>query len=385
MDKQPAGTPQPPTGGAAPSSVAPRTWQDQQRRLKMVGLSATNMGLVSTLLLLYSALGSVHPFWPLVYAACSRLGNAAFAWLVYNGRNLQWRDPNLFGAQMGFAAFLLFGAFAAMPELAGAHLCNLFVTAIFSAVQFTPEQARRAIVLASAAAAAALAWGADRVSLPSNRPIELALLWLYVTLSLVRFGLIAEHLGALRGKLRDKNRELEASLAHITHLAEHDALTDLLSRRTVSQRLERLIAPADDRAGDADALCVALLDLDHFKQVNDTHGHHAGDEVLRRFARLAAATLRKQDLLGRWGGEEFVLVLPACDLQDAERTLERIHRALGLHPWHEVAPDLVVSVSAGIAQHRQGEPMDQLLRRADQAAYEAKAAGRNRTVKAAGG
>ncbi|MFY8088853.1 MAG: GGDEF domain-containing protein [Rubrivivax sp.] len=232
--------------------------------------------------------------------------------------------------------------------------------------------------------AAALAWGTDRVDLPAGRPIELGLLWLYVSLSLVRFGLIAEHVGALRGKLRDKNRELEVSLAHITHLAEHDALTDLLSRRSVSQRLELLLAQPATRAGTADdAPCVALLDLDHFKQVNDQHGHQAGDEVLRRFAQLATSALRKHDLLGRWGGEEFVLVLPTCSPQEAERLLERIHAALAEHPWDEVAPGLRVTLSAGVAQHEPGETVEALLRRADAAAYEAKATGRNRTVRAA--
>jgi diguanylate cyclase len=260
------------------------------------------------------------------------------------------------------------------------------VTAIFGAVQFTPPQARRATLVSSAAAAAALAWGADRVALPASRPIELGVLWLYVSMSLVRFGLIAEHVGALRGKLRDKNRELETSLAHITHLAEHDALTDLLSRRSVSERLDLLLAPSAPRAGTAaDAPCVALLDLDHFKQVNDQHGHQAGDEVLRRFAQIASSALRKQDLLGRWGGEEFVLVLPACSPSEAERTLERIHAALAEHPWGDVAQGLRVTVSAGVAQHQPGETVEALLRRADAAAYEAKASGRNRTVKAASG
>ncbi len=199
----------------------------------------------------------------------------------------------------------------------------------------------------------------------------------------MRFGLIAEYVGALRGKLRDKNQELETSLAHITHLAEHDALTDLLSRRSVSHRLDLLLAQAAPRAGtptdatadpSVGAPCVALLDLDHFKQVNDQHGHQAGDEVLRRFARIVSSTLRKQDLLGRWGGEEFVLVLPGCTLPEATRTLERIHAPMAGHPWDEVAPGLRITVSAGVAQHQAGEPEEALLRRADAAAYQAKAA-----------
>lgn len=361
-----------------PDTATADTSPDQLRRRKMVELSAANFGLVSALLLMYAAIGSVPWAGPLGYLAVSMAGSACFWWMVRSGRNLRLPDPNMFALQMGFAAIVLFGSFFAMPQLVGAHLCNLFVTAIFGAVQFTPKQFRMATLVGSLSTALVLWPNIDRLSLPGQHPLELALLWVYVTLSLVRFGVIATHVGALRGKLREKNQALEVSLAQITHLAEHDALTGALSRRCFVERAQRAIARCELEP--ATPLSVALLDLDHFKAVNDRHGHLVGDAVLQRFAALAGECLRRDDGLGRWGGEEFVLLLPGTDERGASLLLERIHAALAAHGWSQVSPGLAVSTSAGISQWQPGDSLDALLQRADRALYRAKANGRSCTV-----
>jgi diguanylate cyclase len=373
ISQQSSGRPRPPHDAAAVS-----TSHDQLRRRKMVELSAANFGLVSALLMLYAAIGSVPWAGPLGYLAISMLGSACFWWMVGSGRNLRLPDPNMFAAQMGFATVVLFGAFLAMPQLAGAHLCNLFVTAIFGAVQFTPKQFRLAALLGSLCTALVLWPNLDRLSLPAQHPLELALLWVYVTLSLVRFGVIANHVGALRGKLREKNQALQASLAHITHLAEHDVLTGALSRRCFVERSHRILARCESEPGSL--LCVALLDLDHFKAINDQHGHLAGDAVLQRFAKLTGECLRLDDGLGRWGGEEFVLLLPGTAATGATLLLERVHAALAAYDWSEIFPGLAVSTSAGISQWQPGDTLDAMLQRADSALYSAKANGRSRTV-----
>jgi diguanylate cyclase (GGDEF)-like protein len=361
-----------------PDTATAETLHDQLRRRKMVELSAANFGLVSALLLVYAAIGSVPWAGPLGYLAVSMVGSASFWWMVRSGRNLRLPDPNMFAAQMGFAAVVLFGSFLAMPQLVGAHLCNLFVTAIFGAVQFTPKQFRLAALVGSLSTALVLWLNFDRLGLPGQHPLELALLWVYVTLSLVRFGVIAAHVGALRGRLREKNQALEASLAHITHLAEHDALTGALSRRCFVERAQRAITRCE--LGSGAPLCVVLLDLDHFKSINDRHGHLVGDAVLAQFAALARECLRGDDGLGRWGGEEFVLLLPGTDGRGACRLLERIHAALAEYRWSQVSPGLAVSASAGVSQWQPGDSLDALLKRADCAMYGAKANGRSRTV-----
>jgi diguanylate cyclase (GGDEF)-like protein len=124
---------------------------------------------------------------------------------------------------------------------------------------------------------------------------------------------------------------------------------------------------------------VALLDLDHFKQVNDQHGHRVGDEVLVRFAMVAREVLRQTDLIGRWGGEEFMVLLPDTDpAQLGLIGLDRLRERLARTQVSGAAADLRVRFSAGIACAVTGETTEQLMARADQALYQAKAAGRDR-------
>jgi len=126
--------------------------------------------------------------------------------------------------------------------------------------------------------------------------------------------------------------------------------------------------------------CVALIDIDHFKQINDRFGHAAGDAVLRRFAREALAAVRVADMLARWGGEEFVLLLSDARLPLARGGVERVRQRIEALSILTEDPTLRVTVSAGLTEHIAGESVGDALDRADRALYEAKAQGRNRTV-----
>ncbi|KQM27847.1 MULTISPECIES: sensor domain-containing diguanylate cyclase [unclassified Sphingomonas] len=164
-----------------------------------------------------------------------------------------------------------------------------------------------------------------------------------------------------------KHAEEAARLATI--MAETDQLTGIANRRRTMAALEQAVSTAD--AHDA-PVSIAIFDIDHFKQVNDRHGHAVGDQVLQRVAHAAAAELRKTDVIGRFGGEEFVLVLPDAAADTALRVAERVRGAIeatGQHPQ--------VTVSIGVAERLPGETRESLLRRADQALYVAKHAGRN--------
>ncbi|PTA67457.1 GGDEF domain-containing protein [Deinococcus arcticus] len=153
-----------------------------------------------------------------------------------------------------------------------------------------------------------------------------------------------------------------------------DALTGVPNRRQLTLWLSaQLDGPA--RA----PLSVILLDLDRFKQINDTHGHDYGDEVLRRTASAMGGVLRRGTLFGRWGGEEFLVILPGAGAAEAQGVAERIRQAVAGVPHDRV---LQVTASLGVAQGEPGERMETLLRRADEALYAAKHAGRNQ-VKAA--
>ena len=121
-----------------------------------------------------------------------------------------------------------------------------------------------------------------------------------------------------------------------------------------------------------------MLDLDHFKNVNDTYGHAAGDKMLKAFVQVAQQDLRKIDYFGRYGGEEFLLIMSDTRLNGACATAERLRSSVAAARFNDIDPKLIQTVSIGIAEFRRGESVDQIQLRADKAMYKAKANGRNR-------
>ena len=132
-------------------------------------------------------------------------------------------------------------------------------------------------------------------------------------------------------------------------------------------------------------LLLAQLDIDHFKRVNDTHGHATGDRALQAFAGIVRASVRDTDVLARWGGDEFVLLLSDTQMDDARDLLERVRQAVAAMEIPHAAGVLRMTVSAGLALHLPGDMVEQTLERADQALYTAKSLGRNRVVVAPSG
>jgi diguanylate cyclase (GGDEF)-like protein/PAS domain S-box-containing protein len=156
--------------------------------------------------------------------------------------------------------------------------------------------------------------------------------------------------------------------------ATHDPLTGIFNRRHVEEVLRQEV----DRARrHARPLAVAMLDADHFKAINDTYGHQTGDEVLRAISDRCQKTLRANDVLGRYGGEEFVVVFPETNLEEAGAVAERLRVAVGEHPIKVGDKALAVTVSIGLAAFAPGQDLEKLFQRADSALYTAKQDGRN--------
>lgn len=158
-------------------------------------------------------------------------------------------------------------------------------------------------------------------------------------------------------------------------LARTDALTGLMNRRAFTEASERELARAERYAL---PLSVCVLDVDHFKRVNDTHGHAAGDAVLVGLARILKTMARRSDLTGRWGGEEFVLLFPQTGDAGARIAAERVRRAVAEASFPSPAGDLTVTVSIGIAGARPPFTLEAAVANADKALYTAKSRGRNR-------
>lgn len=171
-------------------------------------------------------------------------------------------------------------------------------------------------------------------------------------------------------ELRDKERVLQREVTT-------DALTGVRNRRYVMQALTNATAGA---ARNNASLCVAMIDIDHFKSINDTYGHPIGDVVLVDVARRMSGAVRDGDIVGRYGGEEFMIVLPGTPLVEGKRIAERIRTRISDSLVSTAAANIRVTVSIGLAERGSDEEADALVERADAALYSAKAAGRNCVV-----
>jgi diguanylate cyclase (GGDEF)-like protein len=178
---------------------------------------------------------------------------------------------------------------------------------------------------------------------------------------------------------RQRLEELvDARTRELQVLASIDELTGILNRR-------RILAAAEEECQRMtrypEALCVAMFDIDHFKLINDAFGHSVGDRALRLVAVTARSQLRLQDRIGRYGGEEFLIVFPETSLEGAARVTERVRAAIESLELDEGGFRATVSISAGVAEVARGETLDAVLRRVDSAMYLAKSSGRNQIVR----
>lgn len=183
---------------------------------------------------------------------------------------------------------------------------------------------------------------------------------------------------ALSRSLQAEIRARRILEAELKELAITDPGTDVMNRRGLFQAIEEALALGTS------PLSLLIIDLDHFKHVNDTYGHACGDHVLLEFARVCHEIVRAGDAVGRLGGEEFAILLPGTGLDNAQRIAERIRETVELRTIALPKGGTVdVTVSVGLAVHRQDEALDALMSRADGAMYEAKCLGRNRVIVAA--
>ncbi|WP_404416684.1 diguanylate cyclase [Marinospirillum sp.] len=219
----------------------------------------------------------------------------------------------------------------------------------------------------------------------------LAFLLLSATGSLAIFGLgrLLKSLNTERSQRESIINERTASLSEeitrrrasqdqLQYLAHHDELTGARNRRWILQQLKDLLPVYSKQS---DHLAVMLLDIDHFKKINDTYGHDAGDEVLKGFVKTLQNCLRESDLLGRYGGEEFLVLVPHSNEQTAIQVAERLREAVAQATYFSQAGNLNITASIGITlTSTQPTTSEELVNQADTALYQAKTAGRNRSV-----
>ncbi len=351
---------------------------DRKQRIRMQRtLVASGVYLLAALGQWWSGeIGLADPAMARALILCLAPGLFGFYMAMRSGLNLHAVDPALTMPQMVFAIVAMAAAYVINPPLRGMLLMIVALVLMFAAFTLSPKASRALGLFAVTSLGLvmlSMATAAPAVFDPTIERIH----FIFAAVVLPVISMLAGDLSTLRTRLKQQKAELQDALARIHKLATRDDLTGLINRR----HMEELAQVEHRRALRSGAMpCLCLVDIDHFKRINDLHGHAAGDEVLRLFARQSAAAMRETDVLARWGGEEFLVMLPDTQLNEARMGFERLRRLLSRDQVWGERLHLRVSFSAGLTAWRPGEAMRDALARADAALYEAKASGRDRLV-----
>ena len=299
-------------------------------------------------------------------------GVPVFYALVRSQLSVRLGSPGLDLAQCLFAMASILAAYVIVGPMRNAVLLLIALVMVFGMITLTARQVRVMGVTTVCCLGATMAWLTWKEAGQIDVRLE-AIKFILAACTLPALSAVASHVAKLRTRLVEQKQELQHALSMLHEVATRDELTGLHNRRHMLQLMEQQIKR---QLRNGEGFCLALIDLDHFKLVNDRHGHHMGDLVLKSFADVIKRELRQTDVLARWGGEEFLLMLTAPDpgMEGAQASLARFQAAL---QQHDVGKGIRVTFSAGLTEHLPGELLHETLERADRGLYTAKAAGRN--------
>ena len=346
-----------------------------QRMMQYWAASTLLYAVCGLLLVLQVATAITAPAHAIALIVYTAAGSVCFYALVRFSRELQLAPRTLAELQGLFGVSCNVWLYALSGPLRLAALLLLVVVITFCSFAMRPRQTFLLSVIALIGLAVLMFWNVQSDPLHYRGHTE-ALAFCYLAASLLTVTALTGEMHKLRAHLKRQKEELQGAVATIRTLATVDELTSLANRRYMNEVLE-LEQRKTETPG---ATCIALLDIDFFKRINDRHGHGGGDAVLRAFAGATRAELRAADVLARWGGEEFLLMLPATGLPEAQRVLARMAQQVAGMAVPGMAGLDRVTFSAGVVARRAGEAFTDTVTRADKALYQAKADGRNRIV-----
>lgn len=352
---------------------------DPRRRIRMAQWLTTALVYLGSALVLWFGMSQGWTNGSRLIAWCGfvALGLTAIYVALRSGWSERFADPALTAAQMVFGVVTVEWGYLIAGPVRNVALFPLLLIFTFGAFSlgwrritwltaFAIASLVGCVLALHAARLGSDAWSLDDVDLRFDLTNVMMVMILLPALSLV-----AARLSALRTKMSTQRAALTELLAKVQQLATHDDLTGLANRRHMMERLtqeqvrfQRLGHP----------FSIAIIDLDHFKQINDAYGHAVGDAVLQAFAAEATSMLRAGDLMARWGGEEFLLLLPDTRGPQAQASVERLLALVRAMPQNSSRP---LSFSAGVTEHRAGETVVETVARADREMYLAKRSGRN--------
>ena len=351
----------------------------QRVRLAQAGLAMVVMATAVAAMHFFVGVG-VAPARPVLWWSLGTLlGMFLFYALIRSGWSRQRSDPSLTVPQMLFALTSGAVAYTVLGAGRGAVFPVVMVVLMFGMFIASPRQMRWVSGYAVVMFGAVMALMAMRSPAAYPWAIELGHFLLVATM-LPAVSILAGRLSRMRHRSRLQRAELSQALARLREHTTRDELTGLINKR----HMQELMAQEHQRCvRSGQSFCIAVLDIDRFKAVNEAHGYTVGDAVLRAAAQEALRHVRVSDVLARWGGEEFVLMMSDTRAALARGGLERLHQKVGaLRILHGTAA-VGVTLSGGLAEHHAGENVTQTLERAEKALVEAKAQGRDRIVVAA--
>lgn len=319
----------------------------------------------------------MRPFAPRLLLITSMPAYTVFYLLVRLGKTRHLKDPTLMLPQNIFALLAIAFAYTAVgPNDRGVVMVLIALVMVFGMYTHTPQQSIGIGLLSMVLLGMSMGI-LSRID-PDYYPPNLELLRFELMLgTFPSLSYCAYQISSWRSRLSVQRRDLKVALEQVQQLATRDVLTGLYNRRFMQTRLEESIKRFE-RYGER--FTIVLIDLDHFKRVNDQHGHKVGDQALTAFASAASMVLRDTDVIARWGGEEFIFLLPNTSAHKAQVALTRLRQTLASCTVSPDVPQLRVRFSSGVAVHERAAALNHTLERADRALYQAKSEGRDRDV-----
>jgi len=290
------------------------------------------------------------------------------------GINRRLKDPSMTSIQICVASLVVMYAIFFVYEARGILFSVYILILLFGIFRLDTRQ------FLYASSFILLTYGTDIFLLQVFRPQDIILKieifqWFGLAIVLVSVSFIGGNISFLRRELATSRKKLRSSMMTIREMAIHDDLTGFYNRRHLMELIE---TEKNRSVRTGSVFTLVMMDIDKFKNVNDTYGHQAGDNVLMTFSAIIRSVLRKTDFCGRYGGEEFLIVLTETDLQDAKIFAERIRSCVEESFFPDLSSNFRVTVSIGLSQHRTKEDIEKTISRADEALYRAKNNGRNR-------
>jgi diguanylate cyclase (GGDEF)-like protein len=296
--------------------------------------------------------------------------------LVRSGITRNWPDPGLVAPQILWASGAMIISYAVAPVVRSVAFQTLCLIQVFGFLSLRPRIAAwtggltTAMLVSAWIAMAVLGLGDADPRAEALKVTASCFVLLLMTIQSRSFGLMRE-------RAFHEKKSLAAAAEELRRITVRDGLTGLYNRAHMQERLQMEVQRAQLSGHH---FSVALIDLDHFKSINDSHGHGVGDEVLVNFALQGSAVLRETDVIGRWGGEEFLVLMPETEeANQAQIALKRLRERLRSAQVSQTQPDLRVGFSCGVATWNTRDTIEQVIERADQALYRAKTSGRDRT------